>query len=106
LLMTIYADVNNRAIKIAGSNHTPAIGAAMFGAVAAGEEAGGFNSIKDAAYKMARIKEELFVPNQKNVEIYEVLCREYLDMYDFFGIENDIMKRLLELKTSALNSKN
>lgn len=106
LLMQIYADVTNRVIKIADSNHTPAIGAAMFGAVAAGEEAGGFNSIKDAAYKMARIKEEVFVPNQKNVEIYEVLYREYLDMYDFFGIENDIMKRLLEHKTSALNSKN
>lgn len=36
LLMQIYADVTNREIKVAASKQTPALGAAMFGAVAAG----------------------------------------------------------------------
>lgn len=105
LLMQIYADVTNRVIKIADSNHTPAIGAAMFGAVAAGESAGGFNNIKDAADKMSRIKEEVIVPNKENVAIYETLYREYLGMYDLFGKENKMMKRLQSIKSSAVNSR-
>lgn len=41
LLMQIYADVTGREIKVAASTQTPALGAAMFAAVAAGAEAGG-----------------------------------------------------------------
>ena len=36
LLMQIFADVTGRAIALAGSLQVPALGAAMFGAVAAG----------------------------------------------------------------------
>ncbi|WP_258235048.1 FGGY-family carbohydrate kinase, partial [Paenibacillus agaridevorans] len=49
LLMQIYADVTNREIKVAASKQTPALGAAMFGAVAAGKERGGYDSIVEAA---------------------------------------------------------
>ena len=49
LLMQIYADVTNREIKVAASKQTPALGAAMFGAVAAGAAAGGYDSIVEAA---------------------------------------------------------
>src|SRR5699024_9075009 len=62
LLMQIYADVTNQVIKIADSFQTPALGAAMFGAVAAGSDNGVFDTILDATNKMARIKEEVITP--------------------------------------------
>lgn len=99
LLTQIYADVTNRVIKIADSNHTPAIGSAMFGAVAAGASAGGFDHIRDASKVMARVKEEVIVPNKENVVLYNKLYDEYSKLYDLFGKEDNLMKRLLALKS-------
>jgi L-ribulokinase len=99
LLMQIYADVTNRKIKVAESKQTPALGAAMYGAVAAGSDKGGYDSIYEAAQKMARVREETFNPIPKNVETYEKLYQEYSNLHDYFGRgENDVMKRLKVLK--------
>ena len=49
LLLQIYADVTRRPIGLAASAHTSATGAAMLGAVAAGEAAGGHASFASAA---------------------------------------------------------
>lgn len=102
LLMQIYADVTNREIFVADSKQTPALGAAMFAAVAAGEEAGGYNTIIDAAERMARVKEETFKPIPANVEVYDRLYQEYSKLHDYFGRgENDVMKRLKSIKKST-----
>ncbi len=107
LLMQIYADVTNLEIKIANSYHTPALGAAMFGAVAAGKEAGGFDSIVEAAENMARVKEESIKPIKENVEVYEKLYQEYSELHDYFGRgNNDVMKRLKRIRTSVSSTKN
>ncbi|CAK4836420.1 unnamed protein product [Aphanomyces euteiches] len=104
LLMQIYADVTNREIKVADSTQTPALGAAMFGAVAAGAEQGGFASIVEAAEKMARVRDESFKPIPENVAVYEKLYQEYSKLHDYFGRgENDVMKRLKEIKETALS---
>lgn len=95
LLMQIYADVTNRSIKIADSTQTPALGAAMFGAVAAGSDEGGYDSIYDAAGKMGKIKEEYYTPVPENVEMYEKIYQEYFRLHNYFGRgENDVMRRL------------
>jgi L-ribulokinase len=102
LLMQIYADVTNREIKIADSKQTPAIGAAMFGAVAAGSAKGGYDNIVDAAKAMARVRKETFKPIPENVAIYEKLYQEYSELHDYFGRgANDVMKRLKALKDEA-----
>lgn len=99
LLMQIYADVTNREIKVAASKQTPALGAAMFGAVAAGAAKGGFDSIVDAAQKMARVREETFKPIPANVAVYEKLYAEYNHLHDYYGRgSNDVMKRLKAIK--------
>jgi len=99
LLMQIYADVTNREIKVAASKQTPALGAAMFGAVAAGAAKGGYDSIVDAAQKMARVREETFKPIPANVAVYEKLYAEYNTLHDYFGRgANDVMKRLKAIK--------
>ena len=43
LLMQIYADVTGRELAVAASAQTPALGAAMFAAVAAGVDRGGYD---------------------------------------------------------------
>ncbi|MFD2328509.1 ribulokinase [Cohnella sp. GCM10020058] len=102
LLMQIYADVTNREIKVADSKQTPAVGAAMFGAVAAGAAKGGYDSVVDAAKAMARVREETFKPIPENVAIYERLYAEYRTLHDYFGRgANDVMKRLKALKEEA-----
>jgi len=102
LLMQIYADVTNLPIKIAASKQTPALGAAMFAAVAAGKEAGGFQNIFEAAEKMARIKDEVIRPIPENVKIYQKLYQEYKRLHDYFGRGgNQVMKKLKELRNLA-----
>lgn len=98
LLMQIYADVTNRPIKIADSFHTSALGAAMFGAVAAGSSQGGYDTILDAAENMARVKEEIIQPIPKNVEIYEQLYKEYSKLHDYFSGQNNVMKTLKAIR--------
>lgn len=102
LLMQIYADVTNREIKIAASKQTPALGAAMFGAVAAGAAKGGYDSIVEAAERMARVREETFKPIPEHVAVYEKLYREYNALHDYFGRgDNDVMKRLKAIRDEA-----
>ncbi len=100
--MQIYADVTGREIKVAASRQTPAVGAAMFGAVAAGKEKGGFDSIVEAAQQMARVREETYKPIPENAAIYERLYQEYSKLHDYFGRGgNDVMKRLKEIKETV-----
>jgi len=56
LLMQIFADVTGRPIQVSASRQTPALGSAMFGAVAATQAAGGYDTIYAAAERMARLK--------------------------------------------------
>ena len=102
LMMQIYADVTNMEIKISGSSQAVALGSAMFGAVAAGKERGGYDSIFDAAKVMAKVKDKYYKPIPANVAAYDRLYAEYKKLHDYFGRgENDVMKRLKEIKKSV-----
>ncbi len=102
LLMQIYADVTGREIKVTASGQTPALGSAMFGAVAAGRAAGGYDSIYDAAKVMAHLKLDSFKPIPGNQPIYERLYAEYLRLHDYFGRgENNVMKTLKKIKAEV-----
>lgn len=106
LLMQIYADVTNKEIKVAASSQTNALGAAMYGAVAAGSEKGGYDSLVEAAGAMGRVREETFKPNPEAVSIYNKLYVEYTKLHDYFGRgANDMMKRLRAIKEDQLKVK-
>ena len=102
MLMQIYADVTGRDFKVSASQQTPALGSAMFGAVAAGRQAGGYDSIFDAAKHMARLKNEVYRPNPACQKIYDQLYAEYLRLYDYFGRGgNTVMKTLKRIRDEA-----
>ncbi|PYZ95967.1 ribulokinase [Alteribacter lacisalsi] len=96
LLMQIYADVTNRKIYVADSVQTPAVGAAMFAAVAAGSDGGGFDSITEAAEAMGKVKPVPYAPDPENVKKYASLFDEYRKLHDYFGREDNVMKNLLQ----------
>ena len=106
MLMQIYADVTGRPMKISRSEQTPALGAAMFGAVAAGKESGGFSTIEEAQRAMAGI-DKTFTPNPKNHRIYRSLYALYCQLHDAFGTKDwngsmhNVMKDLLVLRDSV-----
>lgn len=95
MLMQIYADVTVREIKVASSCQASALGAAMFGALAAGSEAGGYDSIEDAVEHMASLEEKTFIPIRENEQTYNRLFTEYKKLHDYFGRGNNwVMERL------------
>ncbi|MBD1383096.1 ribulokinase [Metabacillus arenae] len=105
LLMQIYADVTNREIKIADSQQTTALGAAMYASVAAGKANGGYDNLIEAAKHMSRVKEVSYVPIPENVETYHEMYKLYLELHDYFGRERkDIMHTLKNHKVHLVGS--
>lgn len=102
LLMQIYADVTGRTFRLSASDQTPALGSAMWGAVAAGTAAGGYATIADASRAMARLKDRVYEPIPEHRAVYDALYREYVRLHDYFGRgENDVMKTLRGLRARA-----
>ncbi|GIK29376.1 MAG: ribulokinase [Chloroflexi bacterium] len=98
LLRQIYADVTGRELRLAGSSQSPALGAAMHAAVAAGV----YPDIHAAAEKMGKLKAEVVRPIAANQAVYDQLYAEYKTLYNTFGRgANDVMKRLKKLRNEA-----
>src|SRR5208283_5716614 len=71
LLMQIYSDVTGREIRLAEQLQTcSALGSAMHGAVAAGRARGGYDTIDEAADRMAHVQKLVYRPKAENHEIY------------------------------------
>lgn len=105
MIMQIYADVMNREIRISDSPQAPALGSAIFGAVAAGAKAGGYDTVKDASNVMAKVREQSYTPVPAHAKVYDKLYTEYKTLHDYFGRgENAVMKRLKRLKSEAAKS--
>ncbi|MDD3971430.1 MAG: FGGY-family carbohydrate kinase, partial [Clostridia bacterium] len=95
MMMQIYADVTNRTIRLSGSQQAPALGSAIFGALAGGY----FKSITEAAQALGRIKDISYTPNKENCIIYDKLYEEYSILHDYFGRGiNNVLKRLKSIK--------
>jgi L-ribulokinase len=98
LLMQIFSDVTGRSIRVARSEQTCALGSAMFGALAAGRRAGGYDTIEQAAEKMAGVLRNVFRPKAANQKVYDRLFAEYDKLHDYFGRgANPLMKTLKAL---------
>jgi L-ribulokinase len=74
----------------------------MFGAVAAGADAGGWATIEEASRAMARLSDRVYTPNPAHHAVYDELYREYVRLHDYFGRgENNVMKTLRGLRARA-----
>lgn len=110
LLMQIYADITGRPMKISRSEQTPALGAAVFAAVAAGESAGGYRSVSAAQQSMVGIGNE-YQPVEANHKTYKLLYALYRQLHDACGTQQwtggmfNLMKELLDIRDAVRRSR-
>jgi L-ribulokinase len=97
-LMQIYADITNREIKLPASGQTAALGAAMYAAVAAGSARGGYDHIVEAASAMGKLREQRYKPDPSRAAGYSVLYRKFKELYEYFGLTNNVMEDLKEMR--------
>jgi L-ribulokinase len=102
-LMQIYADIIGCPMKVSRSDQAPALGAAIFGAVAAGKQLSGFSCIEEAQHAITGIK-EVYEPNKKHQEVYQEIYRLYKKLHDAFGTSEwsgslyPVMKELIAIR--------
>ncbi|HRI45136.1 MAG TPA: ribulokinase [Fimbriimonadaceae bacterium] len=102
LTMQIYADVFDRPIAVAGSPHTCALGAAIFGSVVGGVYA----SVQEAQAAMVPPPSHTYRPRPAAASTYRRLYAIYLRLHDAFGqgATNEIasvMKELIAIRTET-----
>jgi len=99
VLMQIYADVIGKPMKVARSEQTCALGAAIFGAVAAGA-----GEVGELQARVTAIRDEVYHPHPANHAVYEELYALYQDLHDAFGTTTwqgnlgHIMKKLMSIR--------
>ena len=98
-LMQIYADVIGKPMKVSQSEQTCALGAAIFGATAAGVDA-----LANVQSKVTATREKVFYPIPENQAVYAELYVLYRTLHDAFGTTdfsgkvNRVMKDLLDIR--------
>lgn len=93
LAMQILADVLEMPIIIAGTEQGSALGAAMFGAQAAGI----YGSTAEASAAMVQPPWKVFTPMEEHVKVYRRLYGIYRELHDSFS-DGNLMRRLSALK--------
>lgn len=90
-------------MKVSQSDQTCALGAAIFGAVAAGPEQGGFKTVEEAQKSMTGIR-EVYQPDKNNYVVYKNMFELYRQLHDAFGTSfwsgslSNVMKDLIALR--------
>jgi len=107
MVMQIYADVCNRPMRISRSAQTCALGAAIFGAVAAGVHP----TVEAAQESMTGVKDVVYQPIPENVAVYQELYKVYRSLHDAFGTASftgplhQIMKDLIAIREQVRNGR-
>jgi L-ribulokinase len=94
LLMQLSADITGLPVRVAASRQTPALGSAMFAAVAAGPELGGHGSIVEASQRMARLGDDEYLPDESAKPAYDELFGIFRELHDSMSAPDSPMRRL------------
>jgi L-ribulokinase len=99
-LMQIYADVIGKPMKVAASDQTCALGAALFGAAASGKI-----TLTQAQERCCRTRPEAYKPDPQNHAVYrDEIFPLYRTLHDAFGTATwsgrlgGVMKQLIDLR--------
>jgi len=98
-LMQCYADIIGKPMKVSQSEQTCALGAAIFGAAAAG--AGDIHALQT---QVTATREKVYYPIPENQAVYAELYTLYRTLHDAFGTTewsgkiNHVMKQLLDIR--------
>lgn len=98
-LMQCYADIINKPMKVSRSEQTCALGAAIFGAAAAGA-----GEVGELQARVTAARDKVYHPIPENVAVYQELYALYRTLHDAFGTAewsgrlSHIMKQLLDIR--------
>jgi len=100
-LMQIYADILGRPLRVAASEQTCALGAALFGAAS-----GGTVSLEEIQETCCRIRDVEYLPKPENQAVYAELFSLYSQVHDAFGKRgavdlSRVMKELLRIRAAV-----
>lgn len=99
MVMQIYADVLQLPLSLGTSQQSPALGAAIHAAVAAGA----YPDVTCAAQAMGSRQYAAYTPSPEASAVYDQLFAEYLALHDYFGRgTNEVMHRLRAIRRGAL----
>ena len=101
LLMQLTADITGRVVRVSASRQAPALGSAMFGAVAAGAAAGGYDTITDAAARMAHLGPDVYRPSTADRVAWDEGYAIYRELHDSMARQESVMRRLRALQDQA-----
>lgn len=96
LLMQLIADISGRPVSVPASSQVTARGAALFGAVAAGPDAGGFSDITQATRALRPDHKRKYSPDREAGAIYNQVYSIFRGLHDTLG--RDHSEWLHELK--------
>ena len=105
LLMQLIADISGLPVKVPESSQAPARGSALFGAVAAGADLGGFATISEAARALQPSVKQVYTPDPTAAATYGAVYKVWKDLHDTLGRTHPTwMHDLKRLKRLAANS--
>jgi L-ribulokinase len=89
-VMQTLANVLNMPIKVANSEQAPALGSAMYAAVASGI----YNSVEEAMFHMGNGFESTYFPEPKKVDLYQKRYLDYSQLGGFVEYITDTPKKM------------
>jgi len=98
-LMQIYADILGRPLKVAASDQTCALGAALFGAAASGKM-----TIAEGQAGVCAFRDRVYQPDPVSQRTYAEIYELYRTLHDAFGTAewsgrlDHVMKRLMDIR--------
>ncbi len=108
-IMQIYADVMGLPVKVAASSQAVALGAAIFGALAAeddGSKVDRARAIEETIARMTRPPATTYRPDPAAKAVYDRLYDVYCHAHDHFGREHpSIMKSLKEIRRESIHGR-
>jgi L-ribulokinase len=98
-LMQMYADITRLQLSVIGSAQAPALGSAIFAAVAAGIHP----DVRVAAPALGNVERAVYLPDEERAKKYDALYAEYVRLHDWFGRGgNDVLHRLHAIRQEAV----
>ncbi len=97
--MQVFADILKMEIEVAQSKQIPALSGAIYAAVAAGKDEGGYDTYREACEKMGSPIYAVYSPNPDASRVYDKLYAEYVRLHDYFGRGgSNVMKTLRAIR--------
>jgi L-ribulokinase len=97
-LMQVYADVTGYPLDVIDSSQGPALGAAIHAATAAGA----YDDIQSASSAMGKRLDNVYEPDPERHRRYDEVYADYVELYDRFGRDSDLLHRLRDRRDAVL----